>query len=147
MGGPTSRGWIRTFLPRKGTPEDCEYRFPQRRQQFALSLHQIVELRMCALSHRIREKPSWWEKVKDRAVVEEWREEALQEEEEDDEAPSWNLTPAMVNLATFEPVSRVTLTLVKINYVLEELHGYASLRDPKAGLEVWSALVDILHRD
>ena len=102
---------------------------------------------MCALSHRIREKPNWWEKVKDRAVVEEWREEALQEEEEDDEAPSWNLTPAMVNLATFEPVSRVTLTLVKINYVLEELHGYASLRDPKTGLEVWSALVDILHRD
>ena len=30
MGGPTSRGWIRTrtFLPRKRTPEDCECRFP-----------------------------------------------------------------------------------------------------------------------
>ena len=101
---------------------------------------------MCALSHRIREKPNWWEKVKDKAVVEEWREEALQEEEEDDGAPSWNLTPTMVSPATFEPVS-LTLTLIKINYVLEELHGYASLRDPKTGLEVWSANADIIHGD
>ena len=59
---------------------------------------------MCALSHRIREKPNWWEEVKDRAIVEEWREEALQEEEEDDGAPSWNLTPAMVSPATPDPV-------------------------------------------
>ena len=37
---------------------------------------------MCALSHHIREKPNWWEKVKDEAIVEKWREEALQQEEE-----------------------------------------------------------------
>ena len=51
---------------------------------------------MCALSHRIREKPDWWEKMKDKAVVKKWREEALQREEEIDEALSRKLTPTMV---------------------------------------------------
>ena len=105
--GPTSRAWIRTplpgsklqyvaGLPRKGTPEDRECKFPRRRYQLSLSLRQIVELRMCALSHLIREKPSWWEIIKDKAIIEGWREEALQREEEVDEPPSWKLTPAMV---------------------------------------------------
>ena len=52
---------------------------------------------MCALSNRIREKPKWWDGVKDKAIVEEWREEALQREEEEDEIPSKKLTPAMVS--------------------------------------------------
>jgi hypothetical protein len=34
---------------------------------------------MCALSNRIREKPGWWEKMKDKAIVERWRKEALQQ--------------------------------------------------------------------
>ena len=54
---------------------------------------------MCALSHHIREKPNWWEKVKDETIVERWREEALQQagdDEDDDEEPEWKLTPAMV---------------------------------------------------
>ena len=51
---------------------------------------------MCELSHRIREKPNWWESIKDKAVVEEWREEALQRKEEDDEVASGKLTPTMV---------------------------------------------------
>lgn len=106
MDGPASRGRIRTPLPgcktqygaasRKGTPEDCEYRFPERCYRFSLSHHQIVELRMCALSNRLREKPNWWENVKDKAIVKEWREEALQQEEDGDEAASRKLTSAMV---------------------------------------------------
>ena len=54
---------------------------------------------MCALSNRIREKPNWWEKVKDQIIVERWRGEALQQAGVDsDEQPSeWNLTPGMVN--------------------------------------------------
>ena len=51
---------------------------------------------MCAFSHHIREKPNWWEKVKDKAIVEEWREGVLQQEEEDDMEASRKLTPAMV---------------------------------------------------
>lgn len=56
-------------------------------------------MRMCALSHHIREKSNWWEKVKDDTIVEKWREELVsqregeEEEENDDEPP---LTPAMV---------------------------------------------------
>ena len=53
---------------------------------------------MCALSNRIREKPDWWEKVKDETIFERWREEALQQAE-DRERPVWNLTPAMVRPA------------------------------------------------
>ena len=51
---------------------------------------------MCALSTHIREKPNWWEKVKDEVIVEKWRGEALRQEEEDDEEPSWKLTPTLV---------------------------------------------------
>ena len=61
---------------------------------------QIVELRMCALSNRIREKPNWWEKMNDEAIAERWRGEALQQGE-DDEQPAWNLTPGMVSLVSF----------------------------------------------
>ncbi|KAF9643672.1 hypothetical protein BDM02DRAFT_3104103 [Thelephora ganbajun] len=80
--------------------------------------HQIVELRMCALSNRIREKPDWWEKAKDEIIVERWRGEALQQAG-DVEQPAWKLTPGMVK------------------YVLEELRGYAALRDPETGIEAW----------
>ena len=56
--------------------------------------HQIVELRMCALSHRIREIPFWWEEER---AVERWREEALEQAENDiDEQQMWKLTPRMV---------------------------------------------------
>ena len=37
---------------------------------------------MCAISNHIREKPNWWEEVKDEVVVGKWREEALRQEEE-----------------------------------------------------------------
>ena len=50
---------------------------------------------MCALSNYIRERPNWWEEVKDKAVIEKWREEIVQQQEAVDE-PSSKLTPAMV---------------------------------------------------
>lgn len=65
---------------------------------FCISLNQIVELLMCALSNCIREKPDWWEKIKDDTIVEKWREEALEQAEENDE-PGWDLTPGMVRTA------------------------------------------------
>ena len=52
---------------------------------------------MCALSNQIREKPNWWEKVKDEVIAGKWREEALQQAEQDGGASSWKLTPTMVN--------------------------------------------------
>jgi len=38
-------------------------------------------MRMCAMSHAIREKPRWWEKIKDPDIVARWRKEALEQQE------------------------------------------------------------------
>jgi len=53
---------------------------------------------MCALSNHIRERPNWWEEVKDKAIVEKWREETLRQQEESGAATdiSKRLTPTMV---------------------------------------------------
>ena len=72
-------------------------------------IHQIIELRMCALSYRIREKPNWWKKVKDPVIVEQWREEALRQDEETDSMETGvrrYLTPAMVRFQTSSPSPR-----------------------------------------
>ena len=52
---------------------------------------------MCVLSNYIREKPNWWEKLKDKVIVEKWREEALQREEVGGLLTSRKLTRKMVN--------------------------------------------------
>ena len=92
---------------------------------------------MCALSNRIREEPDWWEKVMDKPTVEKWREEALQREAGQ---VRWReLTPAMVKSRHLRTIPCSDFG-IQINYVLEELHGYASLRDPETGIEVWFAL-------
>jgi hypothetical protein len=54
---------------------------------------------MCALSHHIREKPDWWEKIQDETIVGKWEEEAL-EQAADDANPEWKLTPKMVCLVS-----------------------------------------------
>ena len=60
---------------------------------------------MCAISNHIRERPDWWEEVKDEEVVETWRGEILRHQETSGELPSRRLTPAMVrSLATSEPL-------------------------------------------
>jgi len=51
---------------------------------------------MCALSNHIRERPNWWEEVKNKATIEKWRGEIMQEQEASGESPSRKLTPAMV---------------------------------------------------
>jgi len=90
---------------------------------------------MCALSNRIREKSNWWEKVKDETVVERWREEVLQQVG-DDERPERKLTPGMVSPPPVFPLLLSSSTqCLKIKYVLEELQGYAALRDPETGIE------------
>jgi len=129
---------------------------------------------MCALSNHIREKPNWWEEVKDEVIVEKWREEALRREEEalereeealrrekealrrenealergeevlerEEEAlqlelPWRKLTPTMVKSRYLQtsPPQRPHPD-IQVSYALEELHGYASLRDPETGVEV-----------
>lgn len=36
---------------------------------------------MCAMSHAIREKARWWEKIKNPEVMARWRKEALEQQE------------------------------------------------------------------
>ncbi|KAF9643802.1 hypothetical protein BDM02DRAFT_3181715 [Thelephora ganbajun] len=77
---------------------------------------QVVEMRMCALSNAIREKPIWWEKIKDPILVKKWAQEALGQQKD---------------------VYRIQqLTERMIAYVFQELHGYASIRDPDTGIKV-----------
>jgi Protein of unknown function (DUF4246) len=45
-------------------------------------LLQIIEMKMCAISNAIREKPRWWEKIKDPEIVAKWRKEVLESEHE-----------------------------------------------------------------
>ena len=73
---------------------------------------QVVELWMCTLSNRIRGKPEWWEKVKGKAIVGQWRE-ALQQAE-DEQLPVWNLTPAMVC-----PAFHLTVAVFTPNPILQ----------------------------
>jgi len=106
-GGSTSGRWVPAPLPgsgsqygaasRKGTPEDCRLRSTRHRDKLSTSLHQIAELRMCALSNRIREKANWREEVKYKVIVEKWRKEALGRGGEGDlEEPMRKLTTTMV---------------------------------------------------
>lgn len=51
---------------------------------------------MCALSNLIREEPDWWERVKDEAIVERWREEALKQTGDGELEQTWKLDSGMV---------------------------------------------------
>lgn len=65
---------------------------------------------MIRLSAGLRRQPFWWTKFRDPQIVAEWRAEALAQAEHMDES--------------------------HVNYVLEELDGYANLRDEVTGAEV-----------
>ncbi|KAF9789747.1 hypothetical protein BJ322DRAFT_554021 [Thelephora terrestris] len=75
----------------------------------------VIEMRMCALSNAIREKPNWWEQIKDPVLVRKWMREAV-----DQQRNEYRIRQ---------------LRWKMVNYVFQELHGYASLRDPNAGIE------------
>ena len=80
----------------KEHPRTVSVGFLQDRREISMPSHQIIELRMCALSSLIRERSNWWEEMKDEALVEEWRRDILQQQERSNEARSRRLTPAMV---------------------------------------------------
>lgn len=102
---------------------------------------QVVELQMCALSNHIREKPNWWEKVKDETIVEKWRQEAMKQQEDEDREASRKMSSEMVSrdgeqVIPFYGCLSSLISMSQIKYVLEELHGYAELRDSETGIEV-----------
>ena len=83
--------------------------------------------------------------MKDKAVVEKRKEEILQQQGESGEATdiSRRVTPQWYKLTIFEPIPRHYFS-TQANYVLNELQGYASLRDPVAGIEVWFTPANIV---
>ncbi|KAF8601420.1 hypothetical protein BDV93DRAFT_475556 [Ceratobasidium sp. AG-I] len=70
----------------------------------------LVELEMTRLSAALRHKPDWWIKFRDQDILAKWRAEALAQAEKMRES--------------------------HIDYVLQELDGYANLRDEETGAEV-----------
>lgn len=62
---------------------------------------------MCALSNHIRERPNWWEEVKDKVTLGRWREEFLRQQTASEETPSNRLTPAMVKALLYLNLSPV----------------------------------------
>ena len=84
--------------------------------------------------------------MKDQVIVEKWREETLQQEEEGGKSLWRKLTPTMVWFYFHRTSTLASLLYIQINYVLEELHGYASLRDPETGIEVQFTHSNIVRR-
>ncbi|KAJ7672197.1 hypothetical protein DFH06DRAFT_1175605 [Mycena polygramma] len=75
----------------------------------------LAELRMCRLSAHLRQKPRWWEKMRDTNLREKWIQEAKEQQ------------------AQLPPYEQLTDNM--LNYVMAELEAYAALRDPKTGIE------------
>ncbi|KAJ7746315.1 hypothetical protein B0H16DRAFT_1726496 [Mycena metata] len=75
----------------------------------------LAELRMCRLSAQIREKPLWWEKFREESIRKKWIQEVKEQQ------------------ADLKPYEKLTDNMV--NYVVNELEGYAKLRDQKTGIE------------
>ena len=98
---------------------------------------------MVKLSAAIRSKPTWWEKYKDPEIRARWKAEAL--------GSKFVWIEAATMLVPFEGHEQymkdaqegitlddliVILTEKQVEYVLDELDGYAKLRDEKTGIEV-----------
>ncbi|KAK0231983.1 hypothetical protein EDD85DRAFT_910927 [Armillaria nabsnona] len=79
---------------------------------------------MCELSATIRDKPNWWEKYKDPAIRAKWKEEAATQ------TGSYGCRPLQED---------------EIDYVLDELEGYAAVRDPETGIESDNLIESSLH--
>ena len=89
---------------------------------------------MCAMSHAIREKPRWWEKIKEPEIMARWKKEVLKQQEP---LPRYRqLTEAMVRVSVMVNNDHYGTIIRQVDYVLDELHGYASLRDRETGIEV-----------
>jgi hypothetical protein len=92
----------------------------------------LVELRMCALSAAIREKPQWYTKFRDIKIQENWRMEI--EQQQRGLHDSLKLTPNMVRVVLVFAMP-TTQSKIQIDYVMEELEAYAKLRDDETGIE------------
>ena len=97
------------------------------RQDWGDTVRTIVELRMCALSSVIRDKPQWYAKMQDRAIRAKWREEALSQALSKGSKKEWALTEEMVSKINFVDVYTRTLTAFRSTMSLQNLTAMQSL--------------------
>lgn len=98
---------------------------------------------MVKLSAALRSKPRWWEKYKDPEIRAKWKKEALDNKLVWIEAATM-LVPYeghekyMINARPSIPFDDllVMLTEKQVDYVLDELDGYAKLHQEGTGIEV-----------
>lgn len=94
---------------------------------------------MIKLSASIRAKPEWWIKYKDAGIRARWKAEALEQK--------FRWIEAATMLVPYEDreqyaaehqraVVDVTLSEKQVEYVLDELDGYAKLRNDDNGIQV-----------
>ncbi|KAJ3829194.1 hypothetical protein F5880DRAFT_1620787 [Lentinula raphanica] len=82
---------------------------------------QLADLAMSLLSYSIRSKPNWWQVCCDQTSRRIWAEDAIRRE--------WKVkTPSSI--------ATVQLSERQVYYVLDELQGYALLRDPTHDCQV-----------
>ncbi|KIO24273.1 hypothetical protein M407DRAFT_213073 [Tulasnella calospora MUT 4182] len=67
---------------------------------------------MIELSYALRSKPLWWAKLKDPVIRSKWKAEALE-----------------------HVIQGEKLTEAEVNWVLDELEGYAKMRDEATGIQ------------
>lgn len=93
----------------------------------------LVELRMRSLSGMIRQKPRWWEKVQDGALVAKWRAEMVEHDRVAREK-EWDRNREDFYAPKRWP--RDALTDAQLDYVFAELKHVASARDELTGIHV-----------
>ncbi|KAI5124308.1 hypothetical protein M0805_008916 [Coniferiporia weirii] len=81
----------------------------------------LCELAMTRLSAELRSICGWWDLLGDEATRQRWTEEAVNK--------TWRVGPLANNI-------QVGLTRHQIDYVLDELAGYANLREETSGIQV-----------
>ncbi|KDQ58584.1 hypothetical protein JAAARDRAFT_128431 [Jaapia argillacea MUCL 33604] len=77
----------------------------------------LVELRLRILAGRIQEKPRWWEKIFDENVVQEWKNQII---EQDAQTGKW---------------PRERINDAQVHYIFDGLKDAATRRDKESGIE------------
>jgi hypothetical protein len=75
----------------------------------------LTELAMGQCSAELRRRPEWWQAVQNPDTVQEWTLEA--------ENRTWTVSSAG------QPSVEISLTTKQVQYLIDELAGYAKLRD------------------
>ena len=95
----------------------------------------LVELRMRLYSGEIREKPFWWDKIHDAAIVAKWREEIVESDRAEVER-LWGGQARFEDGHGEKQWPRDPITDAQLEYIFEELRHEASKRDAHTGVFV-----------